>query len=536
MKNATLTVLAVALAAALAFGVVTRKNLSETKDSLERERVSSLSIARDLESTLEDSESRAGEVERLETELSHAEAAKAEAQERLESIENQYRERTTGLRDEIDSLKAQRDEMEARISAMRLECKAKSAALEDALRLRTEETDSLMVALAQAQREAAGIQTRAVSEKAAIAEESARLQEELESAEARSETLELEMEGLRQLCETRVRELNEEIAVKDGEIARLGNALAGAELASSRLEEKISSSAEIWETRLEEMKEEMARLSASEQEKSNLEALLEEERTKFRMLADECGSLEKTVLLLQKDLEAKEEELAESREAFSALARDRERSERRAMELENDLREALGSLGRLEETIMDASSTMEDLRRQTLELRKTAQQKEHEIETVRSTYESLVTDLRRELERKEVRIERIKDMISLEVVDSILFPPGSATITPEGQNVLLKVGDVLKTIKDRPVRVVGHTDNVPIRIDYRSLYPTNWELSAARACSVVRYFQHRIGLPPSRLEPVGRSFYEPVAANDTPEGRALNRRVTIVIGPKVEMP
>jgi chemotaxis protein MotB len=69
---------------------------------------------------------------------------------------------------------------------------------------------------------------------------------------------------------------------------------------------------------------------------------------------------------------------------------------------------------------------------------------------------------------------------------------------------------------------------------YRYKFPSNWELSAARAASVVNHLQNELGLDPANLEAVGRSFYEPIASNETQEGRAQNRRVNIIIAPKVE--
>jgi chemotaxis protein MotB len=70
--------------------------------------------------------------------------------------------------------------------------------------------------------------------------------------------------------------------------------------------------------------------------------------------------------------------------------------------------------------------------------------------------------------------------------------------------------------------------------EYRHKFPSNWELSAARAAAVVRHFQKEIGIDPENLEAVGHSFYDPVATNETEEGRAQNRRVNIVIAPKIE--
>jgi chemotaxis protein MotB len=84
------------------------------------------------------------------------------------------------------------------------------------------------------------------------------------------------------------------------------------------------------------------------------------------------------------------------------------------------------------------------------------------------------------------------------------------------------------------ISVIGHTDNRPIKGDYLYKFPSNWELSSARAAAVVRFFHGETGLDPKGFEVVGRSFYNPVASNETKEGRAKNRRVEVIIGPEME--
>ena len=79
--------------------------------------------------------------------------------------------------------------------------------------------------------------------------------------------------------------------------------------------------------------------------------------------------------------------------------------------------------------------------------------------------------------------------------------------------------------------VEGHTDNVPIRNALKAKFPSNWELSTARATSVVRFLQDQGGIDPSKLSATGLSYFRPVAANDTPEGREQNRRIEIVLAP-----
>ena len=153
----------------------------------------------------------------------------------------------------------------------------------------------------------------------------------------------------------------------------------------------------------------------------------------------------------------------------------------------------------------------------------------------KSTYEALVSSLKEQIEKQEVTIKDFQEALSLTFVDRILFEFGKANITPEGKRILEKVGEVVKNIKGRKIRVTGHADNIPIHPNYKYKFPTNWELSAARAASVVRYFQEKTGLDPKDMEAVGRSFYQPVESNEIKEGRDRNRRVEIFIAPKMEI-
>ena len=166
---------------------------------------------------------------------------------------------------------------------------------------------------------------------------------------------------------------------------------------------------------------------------------------------------------------------------------------------------------------------------------KVAQMAEGQMKQMKSTYDTLVSELKDQIQKQEVTIKEFQESLSLNFIDRILFEFGKADLTPEGEKVLKKVGEALKNIKGKKVRVTGHTDPVPIRPDYMYKFPSNWELSAARAASVVRYFQEKTGLDPKDMEAIGRSFYQPEDSNDTKEGRARNRRVEILIAPQMEV-
>jgi chemotaxis protein MotB len=163
--------------------------------------------------------------------------------------------------------------------------------------------------------------------------------------------------------------------------------------------------------------------------------------------------------------------------------------------------------------------------------------KEEEIDRLKSTYDTLVTNMKAEIEQGQVTITKLADRLSVSMVDRILFPSGEAEITPAGFKVLQRVGSVLKTTEKKIVRVEGHTDNVPISERLVDKYPTNWELSTERASNVVRFLQEKVGIDPARLEAVGLSQYHPIASNGTAKGRSQNRRIEIALLPdKREMP
>ena len=140
-----------------------------------------------------------------------------------------------------------------------------------------------------------------------------------------------------------------------------------------------------------------------------------------------------------------------------------------------------------------------------------------------SEYEALATSLDKEIKAGRIQVTELQGKVTVRMAEKVLFPSGSATINADGKQTLAKVADALKEVKGRIIRVEGHTDNVPIRTDR---FPSNWELSSARAIAVVRYLQER-GVDPAVLGAAGYAEFQPIASNDTPEGRAQNRRIEI---------
>lgn len=149
-------------------------------------------------------------------------------------------------------------------------------------------------------------------------------------------------------------------------------------------------------------------------------------------------------------------------------------------------------------------------------------------QTAKDSLESLVERLRSDLadsaQRGEVEIKYDGRRIEVSIKSQVLFASGSAVIAAASMPVLAKVADVVRE-SDTPVQIEGHTDNVPI---VSALYPSNWELSAARAVSVLRLFEEQ-RVNPSRMAAVGYAEHQPVSDNLSEEGRSRNRRVMVII-------
>ncbi|MGH7228741.1 MAG: OmpA family protein [Nitrospiraceae bacterium] len=136
--------------------------------------------------------------------------------------------------------------------------------------------------------------------------------------------------------------------------------------------------------------------------------------------------------------------------------------------------------------------------------------------------------------RTPTAVQRIGDRLRIsldELVDLVEFDSGEARLKPEGIKILKQVSEILKGVPDKHFRVEGHADNVPIGPSLQEMFPTNWELSKARATSVVRYLIEEGGLDSASVSVVGYGDTRPIASNETEEGRKVNRRVEIVLLP-----
>lgn len=133
-------------------------------------------------------------------------------------------------------------------------------------------------------------------------------------------------------------------------------------------------------------------------------------------------------------------------------------------------------------------------------------------------------------ERQDVDVKVLKGVVYISLSDNMLYKSGSYEISDRAGATLAKIAKIITDYKDYDVLIEGNTDNVPIS---KPNIRNNWDLSALRASSVVQALQNNFGVDPKRLTAGGRGEYNPIASNDTPDGRTMNRRTEIIITPKL---
>lgn len=246
----------------------------------------------------------------------------------------------------------------------------------------------------------------------------------------------------------------------------------------------------------------------------NMQQTVSQLQTRVSSLEQENAALKAQLKTAQDEKTALQAQLKkgqDEKEALEARLRSTE-EEKAALQKENaSLRDRVAEIGKQRDTAMA--------------------EKEKAVSGLKGTYDNLVKELNKEIQAGQIAITQLKDKLSLTMVEKVLFDSGSADIKKDGKKVLDRVGGILKQVADKQINIEGHTDNVPISPRLRQKFPTNWELSTARATTVVRYLQEKAGLDPQLLVAGGFAEYRPVEPNDTEESKAKNRRIEIVLTP-----
>jgi len=216
---------------------------------------------------------------------------------------------------------------------------------------------------------------------------------------------------------------------------------------------------------------------------------------------------------------------ADKNQEINALQKQRSALEQEKQELQSQRSALERQQADLRSQLATLQSQRSQLERERDELARQKGELEAASKQTKSQYDGLVNNLNEEVKKGQLQVRQFKDMLTVEVAEQLFFDSGRAALKDQGKDVLKRVGEALKGYDDKVIRVVGHTDNVPIAT---SQFPSNWELSVARATTVVRFLQGA-GVPPERMTASGRGEYSPVAPNDDADGRRKNRRIEITL-------
>lgn len=194
--------------------------------------------------------------------------------------------------------------------------------------------------------------------------------------------------------------------------------------------------------------------------------------------------------------------------------------------------EALGRLRTLVEQSSALSETNRLLASELERIRSEAAALQEEVEASTQARLTMEQQFQSDLESKDVTISELQGRLTVNILDRVLFDSGEARLKPDGEAVLAKVAVLLGKYPSRQVQVAGHTDDVPIRNRTADGFTDNWALSAGRATAAVKFLVEKGGVDPKRIAAVGFGEFRPVADNATPEGRARNRRIAVVVLPE----
>ncbi len=402
------------------------------------------------------------------------------------------------LRQERDQLENHSNDLQRQLDATQQEIASYTKASDDAaVRLSDiqQEKDHALATLAAEQAKVHALQ----DEKQQLLSDSNTAEDEIARLQKRVGELET--------ISARVSELDQQLNEREQEIVSLRQAVGDRETLSAKLASKDEELVQTTE-RINTLKDELETLGREAtqvtQERDQLTTNILSMTAGLEQSKEEAGFLHAQVQELEKQLKA--EQLARDTLAKESAAR--------------------------EGNIQILTQSKEDLSRSLKEQEAERLAKEAEVRRLTETHEKLKQSLDSEIEKGDIRIKQVQDRLRINMVDQILFGSGKAEITTAGLEVLHRVSEVLKSVTDKQIRIEGHTDTVPIGPKIVSRFPTNWELSTARATSVVRYLIDKGGLEQTHLAAAGYAYNRPVASNQTPDGREQNRRIEIVLYPK----
>jgi chemotaxis protein MotB len=303
----------------------------------------------------------------------------------------------------------------------------------------------------------------------------------------------------------------------------------------AQLEQKNSQIKEL-KSKLKHFEEE---LRQSEENRTQLQQNLSALQAQVRELENTNSQLAQRLTGLGIELEKKDSVVLQKEDVIKQHNESRRALETKLQALQSEIvhreqkiksREA--TLETLENTKSQIETKIKQLESQ-LDSRETRiYEQDKMIRNLQSTKRQIETDLKKQIKSHQIKLEEMEGKLKVTFIDKILFDSGSIRINKNGQALLLTLAESLRDNHSQNIIIQGHTDNVEIGPELRKFYPTNWELSATRSTTVLRYLIESAGIAPERCVASAYSYYKPVASNQTEAGRKQNRRIEIVLLPQ----
>ncbi len=330
------------------------------------------------------------------------------------------------------------------------------------------------------------------------------------------------------VLEYRITQLEDTLAAREDGLRRLTEELAEVNRRRDELESALSARNDELNQRLNtaaedrrRLEEDLRKLSEDHRKKSEEAALLKQTRAELADSRGRLAKLEERIARLQNEIDSKEVSLVNLRKrAEEAEQRHKEYVAAQSQE-DAGLRRRLAELS-TQKTALD--SRLADARRE-LDLRRAAEERERE--RLKQAYEDLITALRSEVDAAQAEVTLYRGALTVSIKDGIFFNSGQADVKPGAFPILRSIAGVVKSLP--VVQIEGHTDDVPIGPALRSRYRNNRSLGAARAISVAAYLEEAGHVDPTRIVVTSPGEYRPVVPNTSPENRARNRRIEILI-------
>jgi chemotaxis protein MotB len=256
------------------------------------------------------------------------------------------------------------------------------------------------------------------------------------------------------------------------------------------------------------------------------QSALQSARNDSASLAQKVSKLEGDIAQLNqqiadhlKTIDSKNKSISEQEQQIDQLSKDISDLNKEKVKLINDASSKQSQLNKSGQELLSQRKKLEQLQA-LMDQQKTA------IEEIRKK----MADALNGFKSNELTVSTKNGKVYVSLQENLLFPSGSAVVNPKGKEALAKLAEVLNVNQDITVDIEGHTDSIPIRGKYQD----NWDLSLARAASIVRILTIDYKVGPERVIASGHSQYEPIQTNSTAEGRAQNRRTDIILSPKLD--